>query len=110
LRLKVEEAIGSFKPMADLESKISVTGSFSSAAVSSMGAGSTMDRVAKATEQSEKHLAKIADKEEKSKSAATQKKEIHATEPDDNDPAVAELKVHTRLLRDLTSTRGATFV
>jgi hypothetical protein len=109
LRLKVEEAIGSFKPMTDLESRISVTGSFSAAAISSMGAGSTMDRVAKATEQSEKHLARIADKEEKTKSTATPKKESHAAEPDDKNPAVAELKVHTRLLRDLSTKGGAVF-
>ena len=90
--------------------KVSVTGSFSAAAIASMGATSTMDRVANATEQSEKHLAKIANKEEKAKPAATPKKENQAAEPDDKDAAVAELKIHTRLLRDLSVKGGGVFV
>jgi len=67
--------------------------------------------VAKATEQSEKHLAKIAGKEEKTEGTTRgrPKKEIHADEPKDKDAAVAGLKIHTRLLRDL-STNGGVFV
>jgi len=108
IKNQLEAAVQGFRAGTDLESKISVTGSFSAAAIASMGATSTMDRVANATEQSEKHLAKIASKEEKSKPAPEPKKEIHVAEPDDK--AVAELKIHTRLLRDLSTKGGAVFV
>ena len=109
IKNQLEQVMQGFQAATDLESRISVTGSFSAAAVASMGAASTMDRVAKATEQSEKHLAKIADKEEKTKTDTTPKKEIH-TDSDDNGQAVAELKIQTRLLRDLSTKGGAVFV
>ena len=97
-----------FNPSTDLESKVSVSGSFSAAAISSMGVGSSMDRVAKATEKSEKHLEKIANKEEKNELAANPKKEIHTAEQNEKDPALTEMKTQTRLLRDI-STKGGVF-
>jgi hypothetical protein len=84
--------------------KVAVTGSFSAAAIESMGVGTTMDRVAKATEQSEKHLAKIANKDDKKdKQQEAPKKD----EPDDKPGeaeglVVKELKQHTRYLRNMS--------
>jgi hypothetical protein len=40
--------------------KVSVTGSFSAEAIQSMGVDLVMDRVAKATEKSEKHFSKLS--------------------------------------------------
>ncbi|MCL2120238.1 MAG: phage tail tape measure protein [Planctomycetaceae bacterium] len=84
--------------------KVSVTGSFSAAAIESMGVGTTMDRVAKATEQSEKHLAKIAGKDDKKeKPQEAPKKEMQDDKPGEAEGLVVkELKQHTRYLRDLS--------
>ena len=102
-QLNLDNSIGGL-----LESKISTSGSFSAAEAQSMGVGSTMDRVAKASERSEKHLEKIAGKEEKP--AIVQKKEVQQEAPqEDKNPMLAELKIHTRILRDL-STNGGVFV
>ena len=111
LRLKVEEVIGSFKPETDLDSKVSVTGSFSAAEIQGMGLGSSMDRVAKATEKSEKHLEKIAAKDEKTGTAVPTKKEAATKDSaSGEDPAVKELKLQTRYLRDLSEKGvGVTF-
>ncbi len=89
----------------DLGEKVSVTGSFSASAISAMGVGSTMDRVAKATEKSEKHLEKIANKDAKAEGKPDEKKKEQAKEPDKDDPALNEMKVQTRILRDI-STKG----
>ena len=102
-QLNLDNSIGGL-----LESKITASGSFSAAEAQSMGVGSTMDRVAKASERSEKHLEKIAGKEEKP--AIVQKKEVQQEAPqEDKNPMLAELKIHTRILRDL-STNGGVFV
>jgi hypothetical protein len=110
LRLKVEEAIGSFKPETDLDSKVSVTGSFSAAEIQGMGLGSSMDRVAKATEKSEKHLEKIAAKDEKADGAVAKKEPATKDSGSGEDLAVKELKLQTRYLRDLSEKgTGGTF-
>jgi hypothetical protein len=93
--------------------KVSVTGSFSAAAIESMGVGSTMDRVAKATEQSEKHLAKIAardDKKQNEPKDASKTNEPAETPIDGEGLVVKELKQHTRYLRNLSDNgMGAKF-
>ena len=71
-----------------------------------------MDRVAKATEQSEKHLAKIAAKEEKKEKQpeSPKKEEVVDKSGDADGLVVKELKQHTRYLRDLSGKGlGATF-
>ena len=93
--------------------KVSVTGSFSAAAIESMGVDTTMDRVAKATEQSEKHLAKIAAKDDTKDKPQEVAKKNEPTEShgDGETLVVKELKQHTRYLRDLSGRGlGATFV
>jgi aspartate ammonia-lyase len=104
LKSKVEEVIKGFKANTDLDSKVSVSGSFSAAAIQSMGYGSSMDRVAKATENSEKHLEKLVNKNDKpEKQPAKQQDEDESHDGDDL--AVRELKQQTRFLRDI-SERG----
>jgi len=111
LKRKMDELMRGFD--FSFGDKVSVTGSFSAAAIESMGAGNTMDRVAKATEQSEKHLAKIAAKEEKKQNQQSEpaKKEEAVDKSGDADGLVVkELKQHTRYLRDLSGKGlGATF-
>jgi hypothetical protein len=69
-----------------------------------MGYGSSMDRVAKATEKSEKHLEKLVNKNDKpDKQPAKQQDEDE--DYDGDDLAVRELKQQTRFLRDI-SDRG----
>jgi hypothetical protein len=103
LRAKLRDVLEGFKSGIDLDSKISVTGSFSAAAIANMGVGSTMDRVAKATEKSEKHLEKIAARDEKPGREFVAKKEITAKDSaTGDDPTVRELKLQTRYLRDLS--------
>jgi hypothetical protein len=111
LRAKVQEIMQGFQANADLQSKISVTGSFSAAAIEGMGLGSSMDRVAKATEKSEKHLEKIAAKDETTDKEVVAKKEPATKDPaNGEDPTMRELKLHTRYLRDLSERgTGATF-
>jgi len=114
LRAKIDNCLAglSFDPELNfdnsigglLESKITASGSFSAFEAQSMGVTSTMDRVAKATEKSEKHLEKIVAKEEKP--TQTAKKEIRNEPAQDQNPMLAELKIHTRLLRDLSSNGG----
>ena len=109
LQAKVQEVIKGFSADSDLSSKVSVSGSFSAAAIASMGASSVMDRVAKATEKSEKHLQKMADNVD-SYAADT---EI-LDEPDENDGMdenlmAKELKQQTRYLRDIAQNGGNAF-
>ncbi len=103
LKRKIQEITQGFN--MDLGEKVSVTGSFSASAISAMGVGSTMDRVAKATEKSEKHLEKIANKDAKAEGKPDEKKKEQAKEPDKDDPALNEMKAQTRILRDI-STKG----
>jgi len=107
LRSKVQEAMQGFQANTDLDSKVSVTGSFSAAAIQGMGLGNSMDRVAKATERSEKLLEKIAAKDEKPGNEVVTKKEV-ATKDSANgeDPTLRELKLQTRCLRDLADKGG----
>jgi phage-related protein len=111
LRTKVQEVMQGFQANPDLQSKVSVTGSFSAAAIQGMGLGSSMDRVAKATERSEKHLEKIAAKDEKPGNEVVVKKEPATKETENrDDPTVRELKLQTRYLRDLADKgTGAAF-
>ncbi|MDR3110407.1 MAG: phage tail tape measure protein [Planctomycetaceae bacterium] len=104
LKAKVEETIKGFKANTDLDSKVSVSGSFSAAAIQSMGYGSSMDRVAKATEKSEKHLEKLVNKNDKPDKQPT-KQQDEDEDYDGDDLAVRELKQQTRFLRDI-SERG----
>jgi len=106
LQSKILDAISGFNVNTDLDSKVSVTGSFSAFEAQGMGVGSTMDRVAKATEKSEKHLEKIVAKEEKSKESATKKETETKDSASGEDPTVRELKLQTRILRDLSSGGG----
>jgi hypothetical protein len=66
-----------------------------------MGLGNSMDRVAKATERSEKHLEKIAAKDEKSNEVAVKKETTPKDSASGEDPTTRELKLQTRILRDL---------
>jgi hypothetical protein len=103
LRAKLQDVMQGFKPSTDLDSKISVTGSFSAAAMDGMGLGSSMDRVAKATEKSEKHLEKIVARDEKPVKEIVPKKETPPkVAANGDDPTVRELKLHTRYLRDIS--------
>ncbi|GHT16610.1 hypothetical protein FACS1894189_0700 [Planctomycetales bacterium] len=104
LKSKVEEVVKGFNANTDLGSKVSVSGSFSAAAIQSMGVGSSMDRVAKATEKSEKHLEKLVNKNDKPEKQAAKKKDEDEN-TDGDDLAVRELKQQTRFLRDI-SERG----
>ena len=116
LRAKIDDVMAglSFDPELNLdgsiagllESKITTSGSFSAFEAQSMGVGSTMDRVAKATEKSEKHLEKIVAKEEKFKEVATKKEPVTQESASGEDPTVRELKLQTRILRDLSSGGG----
>jgi hypothetical protein len=101
LQSKVDEVMRGFKTNTDLESKVSVSGSFSAAAIQSMGAGSSIDRVAKATEKSEKHLEKLVNKNDKPEKQSPKK--VDESENDNGeDLTVKELKQHTRFLRDIS--------
>jgi hypothetical protein len=65
-----------------------------------------MDRVAKATEKSEKHLEKIANKETKTDKEKETKKQPEQNKVYEGDvPIMKELQQQTRFLRDL-SERG----
>ncbi|MCL2624827.1 MAG: hypothetical protein FWD31_14280, partial [Planctomycetaceae bacterium] len=111
LKRKMDEIMRGFD--FNFGDKVSVTGSFSAAAIESMGAGNTMDRVAKATEQSEKHLAKIAAKDDKKEKPQEVAKKVEPAEShgDGETLVVKELKQHTRFLRNISeSGLGATFV
>jgi hypothetical protein len=109
LKQKTEELMRGFH--ANFGNKVSVTGSFSAAEAATMGFGSTMDRVAKATEQSEKHLAKLAAKDTTTSGKVVTKKETSIKDSaSGEDPTVRELKLQTRYLRDLSEKgMGATF-
>ncbi len=107
LKRKIQEITQGFN--MDLGEKVSVTGSFSASAISAMGAGSTMDRVAKATEKSEKHLEKIANKDAKADGNPDEKKKEQGKEPGQDDPTLNEMKAQTRILRDIL-TKGGVFV
>jgi phage-related protein len=101
LKSKAAEAIKGFKVNTDLGSKISVSGSFSAAAIQSMGLGTSMDRVVKATEKSEKHLEKLVNKNDKPDKQPTIKKD-QEDKIEDEDLTVRELKQQTRYLRDIS--------
>jgi hypothetical protein len=98
---QLQRKIQEFSSGLRLGDRISVSGSFSAAAIQSMGVGSSMDRVAKATEKSEKHLEKLVNKNNKPGKPSPAKKD----EPDNDngdDLAVKELKQQTRYLRDIS--------
>jgi TP901 family phage tail tape measure protein len=101
LNSKAEELIKGFKTNNGLGSKISVSGSFSAAAIQSMGVGSSIDRVAKATEKSEKHLEKLASKNEKTDKQPAKKNDEEDTNENEY-LAFRELKQQTRYLRDIS--------
>jgi phage-related protein len=103
LRTKVDDAMRGFKANTNLESKVSVSGSFSAAALQSMGAGSSIDRVAKATEKSEKHLEKLVNKNDKPTKQTSAKKIDDSENENGDNIVVAELKQQTRFLRDISS-------
>jgi hypothetical protein len=72
-----------------------------------MGMGSVMDRVAKATEKSEKHLEKIANKESKTEIKNNTKKQMEQSNVYEGGvPIMKELQQQTRFLRDI-SERGS---
>ncbi|MDR0390452.1 MAG: hypothetical protein LBH59_00980, partial [Planctomycetaceae bacterium] len=108
LRSKIEETVRGFRANTDLESKVSVSGSFSAAALQSMGAGSSIDRVAKATEKSEKHLEKLVNKNDKPIQQSTTKKIDESENENDDNLVVRELKQQTRFLRDMLDHNNAT--
>lgn len=101
IKKKIGEIMEGFN--ASVGDKVSVTGSFSASAIQAMGVGGgPMDRVARATEKSEKHLEKIANKEEKKeKDGKEDKKKDEQAVFEGDDPAAHELKIQTRLLRDI---------
>jgi TP901 family phage tail tape measure protein len=103
---KLKQQVGAFASGRNLESNFSVTGSFSAAAMQTMGIGSVMDRVAKATEKSEKYLEKIANKETKTEKEKETKKQPEQNNIYEGDvPVMKELQQQTRFLRDI-SERG----
>jgi phage-related protein len=99
---KLKQKINDFSKNRPLENRISVSGSFSAAAIQSMGAGSTMDRVAKAAEKSEKHLEKMANKNEKAVKQSPEKKNNEPENESGDNLAVKELKQQTRYLRNIS--------
>ncbi|MDR3234434.1 MAG: phage tail tape measure protein [Planctomycetaceae bacterium] len=101
LKSKAEEVMKGFKANTDFGSKVSVSGSFSAAAIQSMGFGSSMDRAAKAAEKSEKHLEKLVNKNDQPDKPQAKKKD----EPDSDNGdeyTIRELKQQTRYLRDIS--------
>ncbi len=109
LQTKVQEAIRGFSANTDLGSKVSVSGSFSAAAIASMGQGTVMDRVAKATEKSEKHLQKIADKNIPDSGDTAIPDEPNEGNHSDENIVAKELKQQTRYLRDIALNGGKAF-
>jgi TP901 family phage tail tape measure protein len=100
---KLNQKVTELSSGMDLGNKISVTGSFSAAAIQTMGMGSVMDRVAKATEKSEKHLEKIANKDTKTESKNDTKKKQEQNKIYEGDvPLIKELQQQTRFLRDIS--------
>ncbi len=64
--------------------------------------GLSLEQTAKATEKSEKHLEKIAAKDEPSGKEVVAKKDATKDSASGEDPTVRELKLQTRYLRDLS--------
>ncbi len=109
LQNKVQEAVKRFSANSDLGQKVSVSGSFSAAAIAAMGQGTVMDRVAKATEKSEKHLAKMAEQNGTKDSGTKKTPEKESAKNSDENIVVKELKQHTRYLRGMAQNGGRTF-
>ncbi|MDR1493989.1 MAG: phage tail tape measure protein [Planctomycetaceae bacterium] len=100
---RLKRVMQGFSNGASLSDKVSVTGSFSAAAIQSMGVGSVMDRVAKATEKSEKHLSKLVNKDTNpDKQEESNKESTPEFAAGRDDLAMRELKQHTRYLRDIS--------
>jgi hypothetical protein len=100
---KLKQNVTALSSGMNLGNKISVTGSFSAAAIQTMGMGSVMDRVAKATEKSEKHLEKIANKDTtKELTNDTKKKQEPSKIYEGDGPLIKELQQQTRFLRDIS--------
>ena len=60
VKQQVQKVMRGFKPSTDLESKISVSGTFSSAAARGLGGGTVMERVARQTERTARATEEIA--------------------------------------------------
>ncbi len=109
LKNQLDEVLKGFSVGGGIGDKVSVSGSFSAAAIASMGQGTVMDRVAKATEKSEKHLQKIAEKKDADAADADIPDEPDAGENRNENVVVKELKQHTRYLRDMAQGGGKVF-
>jgi hypothetical protein len=103
LREKLEGITGSFAQNFAPD-KLSVAGTFSANAASMLSGGSfVVDRIAKATEKSEQHLARIAKKEEPQKNdLKKQDAKPKQAEPNDTDARLVKAAEESvRIQRDI---------